>query len=110
MGATGFWLNYDLGIDGDYDGLYAWLDSVEAKECGDGSCFFDPKKKMKNPPKEILAAIKKMATIRSKDRLYIIWSKSGERRLAGRFISGSRRRAPWAGFAIEASGGGEDAG
>ena len=29
------WLSYDLGVDGDYENLYAWLDHKEAKECGD---------------------------------------------------------------------------
>jgi hypothetical protein len=29
------WLSYDLGIRGDYKGLYEWLDNHEAKECGD---------------------------------------------------------------------------
>ena len=29
------WISYDLGIRGDYEGLYAWLDSHRAKECGD---------------------------------------------------------------------------
>jgi hypothetical protein len=35
-----FWLSYDLGIDGDYDGLYGWLDRIKAIECGDGLASF----------------------------------------------------------------------
>ena len=35
-----FWLSYDLGIKGDYTGLYTFLDSVDAKECGDSVAFF----------------------------------------------------------------------
>jgi hypothetical protein len=29
------WISFDLGIRGDYEGLYLWLDSHEAKECGE---------------------------------------------------------------------------
>ena len=28
------WMSYDLGVSGDYEGLYAWLDDHNAKECG----------------------------------------------------------------------------
>ncbi len=28
------WISYDLGVKGDYEGLYAWLDDHKAKECG----------------------------------------------------------------------------
>ena len=35
------WLSYDLGIGGDYESLYSWLDNHEAKECGDSvACRF----------------------------------------------------------------------
>jgi hypothetical protein len=29
------WLSYDMGVRGDYEGLYAWLDKHTARECGD---------------------------------------------------------------------------
>ena len=29
------WISFDLGIRGDYENLYAWLDEHGAKECGD---------------------------------------------------------------------------
>lgn len=28
------WLSFDLGVSGDYEGMYAWLDDKRAKECG----------------------------------------------------------------------------
>ena len=34
------WLSYDLGVRGDYEGLYAWLDKHQAKECGDNIAYF----------------------------------------------------------------------
>lgn len=35
------WISYDLGIGGDYDGLYRWLANHGAVECGDGLAFFN---------------------------------------------------------------------
>ena len=29
------WISYDLGINGDYENLYAWLDNKDAQDCGD---------------------------------------------------------------------------
>ena len=34
------WLSYDLGIQGDYESLYQWLDSQGAIERGDSVAFF----------------------------------------------------------------------
>jgi hypothetical protein len=28
------WISFDLGVKGDYEQLYAWLDNHGAKECG----------------------------------------------------------------------------
>jgi len=28
------WIAFDLGVRGDYDGIYEFLDTHEAKECG----------------------------------------------------------------------------
>ena len=33
--ARRYWISFDLGLQGDYDALYAWLDKHEAKECGE---------------------------------------------------------------------------
>jgi hypothetical protein len=29
------WISYDLGVRGDYESIYSWLDAHGAKECGD---------------------------------------------------------------------------
>lgn len=35
------WVSFDLGVKGDYEGMYAWLDGCGAKECGDSvACFW----------------------------------------------------------------------
>jgi len=36
---TAMWMSYDLGVKGDYEGLYAWLDDHDAKECGNSVAF-----------------------------------------------------------------------
>lgn len=33
------WLSYDLGVDGDYEALYYWLDAHEGRECGDSMAY-----------------------------------------------------------------------
>jgi len=35
-----YWLIYDLGLQGHYDELFAWLDQHKAKECGDNAATF----------------------------------------------------------------------
>ena len=36
---TVMWMSYDLGVKGDYEGLYAWLDDHGAAECGNSVAF-----------------------------------------------------------------------
>jgi len=36
---TVMWMSYDLGVKGDYEGLYAWLDEHSAAECGNSVAF-----------------------------------------------------------------------
>ena len=33
------WISYDLGVKGDYEGLYAWLEDHNAEECGNSVAF-----------------------------------------------------------------------
>ena len=34
------YLSYDLGVSGDYPGLYTWLAKLNDLECGDSFCRF----------------------------------------------------------------------
>ena len=34
------WISFDLGVQGDYEGLYRWLDSFDARECGENLVLF----------------------------------------------------------------------
>ena len=33
------WVSFDLGVRGDYEGIYTWLDEHGAEECGDSLAY-----------------------------------------------------------------------
>lgn len=89
------WLSYDLGLRGDYSGLYAWLDTHGARECGDATAFLetDTKQDITVWLHEELTQHVKLAP---KDRIYAIYHEG--LKMKGKFISGGRKRAPWEGY------------
>ncbi len=89
------WLSYDLGLRGDYSGLYAWLDTHGARECGDATAFLetDTKQDITVWLHEELTQHVKLAP---KDRIYAIYHEC--LKMKGKFISGGRKRAPWEGY------------
>lgn len=89
-----FWLSYDLGLRGDYSGLYEWLDSKDAKECGDSvATFLTDRTK-----EELEEEIKEILPENSKARVYLI-APTGNGKLLGKFLLGRRKSAaPWTGF------------
>jgi hypothetical protein len=96
------WISFDLGIKGDYEGMYVWLDKQGAKECGDNLACFS----YSHPTSDILKDIKddlgkSVALDTHKNRIYVVRVVDGQTK--GSFIFGSRRNPPWAG----ASGTGE---
>ncbi|MDR2125751.1 MAG: hypothetical protein LBP63_02825 [Prevotellaceae bacterium] len=94
---TGVWLSYDLGIKGDYSGLYQWLDSHDAVECGNNIAFF----KMDVADKDIIETVKseinKNVDIKNGERFYLIYKKA-DGRYAGKYIFGNRKANPWEGY------------
>ncbi|MCC6550056.1 MAG: hypothetical protein IT279_08310 [Ignavibacteriaceae bacterium] len=93
-----FWISYDLGLKGDYAGLYTWLDSVGAKECGDSIAFFTMEiagGSLDSIKKEIKDSVKLSKT----DRIYLIFQEEGTNKTKGKFLFGGRKRAPWEGYA-----------
>ena len=89
------WLSFDLGVSGDYEGLYAWLDDHEAKECGSSlacfqfSCDGDLSQALKTE-------IENAVSLNKRARLYLVYREDGK--LKGRYIIGKRKSAPWAGY------------
>lgn len=96
------YLSYDLGLKGDYNGLYSWLDSLDAKECGNNVALFQ-KEFLKNDHTSIYEELKKEMQeniqLKATDRIYVIL-RSQEGLMKGKFIFGGRKRAPWEGFAV----------
>ena len=93
-----FWISYDLGLKGDYAGLYTWLDMVGANECGDSIAFFT-----KQYPANFIEAIKmdiqKYVQPSKNDRIYLIYLENDTNKVKGTFLFGGRKRAPWEGYA-----------
>lgn len=91
----GIWISYDLGIKGDYPSLYTWLDEHKAKECGDSLAFLNYEYKA-----DLFGELKKdlenVIDLKNGDRLYVIFK--GEDNYIGKFLRGSRKSTPWAGY------------
>ena len=91
------WMSYDLGVTGDYESLYAWLDEQEAKECGSDVAHFlfthtgDVFESLK-------AQIEGAVSLNKRSRIYAVCI-NGEK-TKGRFIIGRRKSAPWEGFGM----------
>jgi hypothetical protein len=41
MTKKAIWISYDFGLNGDYTGLYTWLDNMKAIECGNSLAFIN---------------------------------------------------------------------
>ena len=92
-----FWLSYDLGLKGDYEGLYTFLDNLGAVECVNNLAYFTYDCKTKDYPLEIKKALGEHVNLGKNDRIYITWrSETGS--ILGRFLFGGRKRSPWEGY------------
>jgi hypothetical protein len=95
----GIWMSFDLGVRGDYEGLYTWLDSQEAIECGDNFAFIKcdiSDDIVENIKKEIEDNIE----INKKSRIYIIFRDPKTEKMKGKFIFGRRKSSPWTGYSV----------
>jgi hypothetical protein len=91
-------MSFDLGVQGDYQGLYTWLDSHGAKECGDSTAylFYEHSGELvRNITDDLRSSV---AIDPKKSRVYIVKTVAGK--TEGKFIFGGRRRPPWEGFAV----------
>jgi hypothetical protein len=90
------WLSFDLGVRGDFEGMYEFLDSHQAKECGDSvSAFlFEYKKDLLS---ELAKELRASVTIDKRSRVYVVYTV-GQGKTRGKFIIGKRKSPPWAGY------------
>jgi hypothetical protein len=92
------WISYDLGVRGDYEGLYTWLDSHQAKECGDSLAVLTYRYDGSLPDK-LKADLKKSISIDKRTRIYVVYREITTNKNKGRFLFGGRRAAAWTGYA-----------
>jgi hypothetical protein len=93
-----FWLSYDLGLKGDYNSLYTWLDKQKAKECGDSVAYFEFICSTDNPNEEVKKDLIENVDFNKTDRVYIVWRDNTSLANKGMFIIGNRKPAPWEGY------------
>ena len=91
------WLSYDLGIKGDYQGLYAWLDNFDATECGNSVAYVQYQYE-KDLLSELKEDLKRSVNFNQGDRIYIIRKDSKDGKVRGSFLIGKRKSNPWEGF------------
>jgi hypothetical protein len=103
MNTNVIWLTYDLGVAGDFQGIYSWLDDHNAVECGNNVAFIKY-----NYPESIKTDIElnqylkkeleKKVNLVPSNRVYIIMESIEEKKTYGRFLIGKRKGNPWEGF------------
>jgi hypothetical protein len=94
-------LSYDLGLKGDYNGLYIWLDQMEAIECGNNLAAFAidvPQTNFETVYNIVKDQISAHIAISSTDRIYMLMKDSNDNQMKGKFLFGNRKRAPWEGY------------
>ena len=90
------WLSYDLGVSGDYEGIYSWLENHGAKECGSSVAFLKSYEFEGDLLESLKADVGEAVTLNRRSRIYVIFSEDGRTR--GRYLVGKRKSPPWTGF------------
>ncbi len=96
-------LSFDLGLKGDYQSMYSWLDEKGAKECGNSLAFFTSSEFDGDIPKKLEKDLRNNIDFSNTDRVYIIYWNEKEKKLKGKFIIGNRKRAVWEGYRQDSS-------
>ncbi len=95
------WISFDLGVNGDYEGMYAWLDNHAGKECGDSLAVIEY-----DWQQDFLADLKgdleQSVELNKKSRIYVIYRSDDGRKVKGSFLFGARRQAAWTGYGVSA--------
>ena len=84
-----FWLAFDLGLRGNYEELYGWLDNLGAKECCENVATFRSAKTRE----QILEEVSSILGSDRNARVYLINMRQG-----GKFVLGKRKASPWTGY------------
>ncbi len=92
------WISYDLGVRGDYEGIYAWLDDHKARECVGNLAFVDYECDGDDLLECLRQDLGKAIEVTKRTRIYVVWRDAKTRKVKGRFVCGGRRVPPWAGY------------
>jgi len=95
---TSVWISYDLGVSGDYEGVYAWLDEHKAKECVGNVAFVSYEWEGDDFVASLKQDLEASLKVTKRTRLYAIWRDQKTNKLRGRFVFGGRRAPQWAGY------------
>jgi hypothetical protein len=90
------WISFDLGVSGDYEGMYAWLDNHAAKECGDNVALVKYESRG-DLVAELREEVKTNVRLASRSRIYVIY-RGDDTKIKGTWLVGSRKQAPWTGY------------
>ena len=93
---TRIWLSFDLGVRGDFEGIYQFLDAHEAKDCGDSLATFWYEYK-KDLVGELTKELKAGVSFDKKSRVYLIFLGPDGKQV-GKFVIGRRKSPPWVGY------------
>ena len=87
-----------MGVGGDYENLYQWLDDHKAKLCSNGTACFNYDFPENADGDEMLKKdlLQKIST-KPGNILYLV-RKNNEQNVVGSFLYGKRQAAPWVGF------------
>lgn len=94
---SAIWISYDLGVRGDYESLYAWLDDHGAQECGDSLAFLNYTHSG-SLVASVTKEIRKTLRTTKLTRIYLIYRDPETRKIKGTFLLGGRKAAPWSGY------------
>lgn len=97
---SAIWMCYDLGVRGDYESLYAWLDDHGAKDCVDSLAFLIYEHE--GPLMERLEAdLREAVEVDNRTRIHVIRRDptTGENR--GTFLFGGRKAPTWSGYSAK---------
>ncbi|MDE0062913.1 MAG: hypothetical protein OXP09_11015 [Gammaproteobacteria bacterium] len=89
------WTSCDLGVNGDYEGPYSWLDVNGAKECGASVALLTY-----IHSGDLLECLRKdiddNVSLDKRSRIYVV-RRDGEQ-IKGSYLVGRRKGAPWEGY------------
>jgi hypothetical protein len=94
---SALWVSFDLGVQADYEGMYAWLDEHQAKDCGESLAFVDYEY-IGSLLDALRADIEKSVQITKRTRIYVIFRDQDTKKMKGSFIFGGRKAPPWSGY------------